>query len=322
MNKIEKMEKQLENIKKLSFIEAQNLYKQILEMDDEDQKKQAMNQLILGTLYVVPKIVKKDTLSLSETGSYDVDDIIESTYELWIKRIYDGALLSANGFSNVLPRGASLAETVVGKQDKNYVLGEFPNSSLVKLFDSYIKFRKKGQKISFKELCFDCEVPYYDASYENFTGFPLKPLYDSYTEAFMLSVFEGAYDDLVASHEDDFDVSFIKKDEISNHANLIYDAGMCDYFDESMIIEDMESDIIKEQMRNCFIDDVKEILDEELYNLIASRFGLEGRECLSIQDARKLFNYPNNQKVRLLESRALSKLKSSNRIGQYHKGKF
>lgn len=314
MNKIEKWEKQLENIKKLSFSEAQKLYKKIVDMDDENEKKQAMNQLILGTLYVVPRYVKQDELLLSETSSYDLDDVINTMNEVWIEKVYNGDLLRVQGFSGLFQNKNSYSDKLVGSQKRTFLLNDFSNEALVKLFDVYVKFIKEKKTFSLRDMFHEAGLSY--------NKIPYFDLEESAYENELFNLFEGAYANLVAGKENNYNSSFVKKYDVNSQADLIIDAGKRDSFDDSMVIEDMESSIVWEKIRKEFDDELLDILDEKLYKVIALRFGFELAKPTTLQETRELLNESTVHRVRCLEDKALKKLRESEIVQKKYKGAY
>ena len=58
-----------------------------------------MDRLILGTLYIVYEYIKRSGLILFVSSSYDMNDIINSFNEVWIKKLYNGDLLTVDKYS-------------------------------------------------------------------------------------------------------------------------------------------------------------------------------------------------------------------------------
>lgn len=91
----------IKQIPRLKLDEAKVLYSYMLNEKDENKKKELRYELILRTLYVPYNVIKSNKLYLINNGTYDVDDIINTFNELWIKAIDEGKLLEIGYFSNI-----------------------------------------------------------------------------------------------------------------------------------------------------------------------------------------------------------------------------
>ena len=80
------------------FVEARELYQKIVSIDDSNLKRQYMQELIVGTLYVVSNFIKSNGLLYLNSVSYDMNDIISISNEIWLSKINSGKLLEVNSF--------------------------------------------------------------------------------------------------------------------------------------------------------------------------------------------------------------------------------
>lgn len=83
---------------KLNFDEAQELYKRMNKSQGKDREL-LREKLITGTLYLIPKNIKKSLFPYIVNSSYDMNDIINAFNETWINVIDSGKLLEVSCFS-------------------------------------------------------------------------------------------------------------------------------------------------------------------------------------------------------------------------------
>ena len=90
MREIDIWGNQISHYKQLNFTEANDLYIKAINTEDEELRKQYMNDLITGTLYVVYNYIKNNNIDKYTSVRIDANDIISAFNEVWIKSIYDG----------------------------------------------------------------------------------------------------------------------------------------------------------------------------------------------------------------------------------------
>lgn len=152
MNELEMWYEQISKYERLSLSQAQELYKEVISLEDPNEKKKLMNRIILGTLYVVYNYIKNNNLIIFETPSYDIGDIINSYNEIWIKKIYEGELLNIDTFSNLL-NGKFRYEACVGICGNNNKLKsqlDIEISDFIPLFLQYVEYKNSGSSEPFK----------------------------------------------------------------------------------------------------------------------------------------------------------------------------
>lgn len=105
-----------------------------------------MNKLILGTLYVVYEYIKRNNLELFISSSYDMNDIISSFNEVWIRKIYNGDLLNVDRYSLLFtsPYFNEVYNNLCG--DEIIVNEQFKVSTdcFVELLTLYVLYKNKG----------------------------------------------------------------------------------------------------------------------------------------------------------------------------------
>lgn len=146
--------KQIDKFDKLSFADAKKLYQKMLEVDDEDKKQEYFNRLIEGTIYVVAEFIKNNKFASIDNVNFDMDDVINSCSEIWIRRIKEGSLLVKRSlykildvtFYNELSR--MLIETDLTVADVT-IASTLTLSDLLYL---YIEFTQKNGEASYEDF--------------------------------------------------------------------------------------------------------------------------------------------------------------------------
>ena len=78
MEVLEQWYSQISSFEKLKITEAQELYKKAINTQNISLKETYINELILGTLYVVPNYIARNNLSTLSSRIYDINDIINT----------------------------------------------------------------------------------------------------------------------------------------------------------------------------------------------------------------------------------------------------
>jgi len=68
---------------------------------EDTERKISIDNVVLGTLYVVVDYVERNGLKLFSNSSFDIDDLLSAFCEEWIKEIRGGVLLKVSSFSQI-----------------------------------------------------------------------------------------------------------------------------------------------------------------------------------------------------------------------------
>lgn len=301
MKKLERYYDSIVSQKKLKFSEAKDLYIKILNTKDEKEKKQYMDELILGTMYVIYNYIDNNDFSMFENSTYDLDDILNTFIEVWINKINEGVLLKYHSYSIIL--NSSFISEVNKKLNSSNIeiMKEFDIVSdyFATLFYNYIELKRSKTDFSYTDLLIK-------SNYKN-TFLKLK--------SDLMIIFEKIYDNLNIDDDQEIDLSPTK---IRNYINLFVNLGMVDNLTEDVVSdENMEEKIEKEVDFIPFMDDVKSVLnDKRKISIIEQRFGLNDEEERIFSEIGKEFNI-SKARVREIENRSLRDLRSSKEIKKY-----
>lgn len=291
---------QISSFDKLKLAEAQELYRKAISVSNDLLKKEYMDKLILGTLYVVYNYISRNNLVVLSTYLYDIDDIISAFTEVWIQKIYNGELLSISKYSNLFTT-TFFNEVYKKLGGSDFLICDLFGCSVdefINLFNNYVELRKSNEKLN------------YDLLREMF--------YDSICHSFakdILLLFEKMYINL------NMDTNGINKTTIKNYLKLIIDVSMFDDISSNIVDRnDMERGIINESERQAFIRDVDLVMkDEREKNVIYQRYGLGGCDTKGYREIGKQYGITKDR-VRQIEVHALRKLRyPSRKLVRYYK---
>ncbi len=297
---------QISSFERLKISDAQELYKKAINTSNEAQKKLYMDRLILGTLYIVYKYIKRNGLELFISSSYDMNDIISSFNEVWIKKLYSGDLLKVNSYSLLFT--SAYFNDVYNNLCGNEILVneqfDISKECFVELLSLYIEFKNKSLDIEFKDIV---KEKYYS------TG--KLPFYTYEYVINIIPLFEIIYNNLNFDKTDEISLG---KTKIYNYLGLIINIGLIEPIsDELPNKNDMEDKILRDIVLEHFINDVDQVLtDERMKQIIHERYGLDGTSPLYLDAIGKIHGI-SRAKVGQIEAKALRTLRKSSNIRKY-----
>jgi len=297
---------QISSYERLKITDAQELYKKAVNTHNDAQKKSYMDRLILGTLYVVYGYIKRSGLELFVSSSYDMNDIISSFNEVWIKKLYNGDLLNVDKYSllftstyfNEVYNNLCGDEILVNEQ-----LG-ISTDCFVELLTLYIELKNRLLDIEFQDII---KEKYYD------TG--KLPFYTYDHVINIIPLFEIIYNNLNFDKTEEISLG---KTKIYNYLRLIVNMGlMGPISNEFPDKTDMEDKILRGIVLEHFIEDVDQVFtDERMKQIIHERFGLDGTNPLYLDAVGKTHGI-TRERVRQIEAKALRKLRRNSNIRKY-----
>ena len=291
---------QISSFDKLKLAEAQELYRKAISASNCSLRKEYMDKLILGTLYVVYNYISRNNLVVLSTCLYDIDDIISAFTEVWIQKIYNGELLSISRYSNLFTT-TFFNEVYKKLGGSDFLICDLFGCSVdefINLFNNYVELRKSNEKLNYDLL----REMFYDSTYESFAED-------------ILLLFEKMYINI------NMDINDINKTTIKNYLKLIIDISIFDDISDNIVDRnDMERDIINESERQAFIRDVDLVMkDEREKDIIYQRYGLGGCDTKGYREIGKQYGITKDR-VRQIEAHALRKLRyPSRKLVRYYK---
>ncbi|MEE3343685.1 MAG: sigma factor-like helix-turn-helix DNA-binding protein [Bacilli bacterium] len=301
MDKLERFGEQISSYDKLTVQEAKDLYKKAISISDKELQKGYIDEVVLGSLHYVYGYIKRYGLAIFECGSYDIDDIINSFVEVWIKRIKDGELLGANNYSDIL-NFTFIREACSKLIDEGNVFYDYigmHRDVFWNLLDEFIKLKNSGKDFNFNK---DITT--------SFTGFD--------SEFVDEELFYNIYDNLKFDKNDDL---VMTKWRIKAFLFLFVYSGLYESLSEEHSIYNMEDEILKNKMNELFMDEVRRYLkDDKEIDTISRRYGFYSKKD-TLESIGKDYDC-SRESIRCLEKTALRKFRRSRKIRELKKDLF
>ena len=299
---------QISSLPKLKITVAQDLYKKAISTQDETLKKEYMDELILGTLYVVYEYIKRNGLELLVSSSYDMNDIISSFNEVWIRKLYNGELLKVDRYSLLFssPYYNEVYNNLCG--DEIIVNEQFKISTycFTELLASYVMYKNKGIDKPFREVI---EETYFTDRWNSWSYYIYKDVIR------MIPLLERIYSNLNFDKLEDLDLT---KTKIADYLRLIINIGIIEPISNELPDKnDLEDSITTDIVMEHFINDVdKTLKDKREREVIHERYGLDGGSPQTLETVG-MHQEVTRERVRQIEAKALRKLRRNENIRKY-----
>lgn len=298
---------QISSLPKLKINVAQDLYRKAISTQDKTLKKEYMDELILGTLYVVYGFIKRNGLELLVSSSYDMNDIISSFNSVWIKKLYNGELLNVDRYSLLFssPFYNEVYNNLCG--DEIIVNEQFGISTdcLVDLITLYISYKNKELEKSFKEVI---EKTFFTDEWNNWSYCIYKNVIR------MIPLLERIYSNLNFDKLEKVDLA---KTKIADYLRLIINMGLMEPISNGIPDNnDMEDSITTDIVMKHFINDVDKALDDRQRSIIHERYGLDNGKPQFLETVGQQHGI-TRERVRQIEAKAIKRLRRNENICRY-----
>lgn len=294
--------KQISQYDKLKLSEAQELCRKAFETSDEAIKKLYTDKVILGTLYVVYNYITRNNLSIFSSRAYDINDIISSFVEIWIKKIYGGELLYVDKYSNIFTRTYfnEVYQNLVGKDIIFHETFGMTSEFFAELFYIFIQFKNKGLSFTYNDLIKVISKDEYHYSY----------LIEKYDSSIML-IFENIYNNLNCNKDENLEIGITK---INDFFKVFIDIGITESISDNLLDRvDMESNVINKILFEPFIKDIDDALaNDRQRQIIHQRYGLDDGIPKTLDEVAKIHNI-TRERVRQIEAKCLRTLRHPTR---------
>lgn len=288
--------------KKLNINEAKELLLKAKETENKEKQKKYLNEVVLGTLYFLYDHLDANVLNILAETDYDIEDIISSFTEEWIKNIYNYSLLNVDRFSRLFTKNfyTNLVSNLCGNA---YPIGDFTcitSDVFSKIFIDYMQLRNNNHVVSFndfKELLNKNKIVR-DYFHEN----EAKNLYVLFNNIYA----SIKKDELGECNVTETRFDFLKQLLINNaleeglNDNVSYEID----FIHRVNIEQMHDALNQSR------------LSKKEKELIMDRYGLNDGKAKSLEEVGKNFSV-TRERVRQVEAKAFRKLRLSNSLKEY-----
>lgn len=289
MDKLIYFKKQISKYKKLSIAEAKELLILADNTADLKLKEKYINEVILGTLYKVCNFIESIDF-LIDNKEYDMDDIILTFCEVWIKHIKNGELLNVDSFSSVLltPFLAEVSNLILNEKIDYLEMFHTSKYKLINLFKDYIILKNNGNS-ELNDL-----------------------INNSPINKYIITIFDNIYEKFDFSDEE------ISRNKIYSFFQILISSGLKERLNKNFVDEHIyEEEIINNKFYSDFNIAVKETLSDYHMDIINKRFGFDD-EAKTLEEVASIYGV-TNENIRQIEAKALKKLRRTRSIIKFNK---
>ena len=289
MDKLIYFKKQISKYKKLSIAEAKELLILADNTADLKLKEKYTNEVILGTLYKVCNFIESIDF-LIDNKEYDMDDIILTFCEVWIKHIKNGELLNVDSFSSVLltPFLTEVSNLILNEKIDYLEMFHTSKDKLINLFKDYIILKNNGNS-ELNDL-----------------------INNSHINKYIITIFDNIYEKFDFSDEE------ISRNKIYSFFQILISSRMKERLNKNFVDEHIyEEEIINNKFYSDFNIAVKETLSDYHMDIINKRFGFDVK-AKTLEEVASIYGV-TKENIRQIEAKALKKLRHTRSIIKFNK---
>ncbi len=289
MDKLIYFKKQISKYKKLSIAEAKELLILADNTADLKLKEKYTNEVILGTLYKVCNFIESIDF-LIDNKEYDMDDIILTFCEVWIKHIKNGELLNVDSFSSVLltPFLTEVSNLILNEKIDYLEMFHTSKDKLINLFKDYIILKNNGNS-ELNDL-----------------------INNSHINKYIITIFDNIYEKFDFSDEE------ISRNKIYSFFQILISSGLKERLNKNFVDEHIyEEEIINNKFYSDFNIAVKETLSDYHMDIINKRFGFDVK-AKTLEEVASIYGV-TKENIRQIEAKALKKLRHTRSIIKFNK---
>ena len=289
MDKLIYFKKQISKYKKLSIAEAKELLILADNTADLKLKEKYTNEVILGTLYKVCNFIESIDF-LIDNKEYDMDDIILTFCEVWIKHIKNWELLNVDSFSSVLltPFLTEVSNLILNEKIDYLEMFHTSKDKLINLFKDYIILKNNGNS-ELNDL-----------------------INNSHINKYIITIFDNIYEKFDFSDEE------ISRNKIYSFFQILISSGLKERLNKNFVDEHIyEEEIINNKFYSDFNIAVKETLSDYHMDIINKRFGFDVK-AKTLEEVASIYGV-TKENIRQIEAKALKKLRHTRSIIKFNK---
>ena len=227
---------------------------------------------------------------LIDNKEYDMDDIILTFCEVWIKHIKNGELLNVDSFSSVLltPFLTEVSNLILNEKIDYLEMFHTSKDKLINLFKDYIILKNNGNS-ELNDL-----------------------INNSHINKYIITIFDNIYEKFDFSDEE------ISRNKIYSFFQILISSGLKERLNKNFVDEHIyEEEIINNKFYSDFNIAVKETLSDYHMGIINKRFGFDG-EAKTLEEVASTYGV-TKENIRQIEAKALKKLRRTRSIIQFSK---
>ena len=252
-------------------------------------KEKYTNEVILGTLYKVCNFIESIDF-LIDNKEYDMDDIILTFCEVWIKHIKNGELLNVDSFSSVLltPFLTEVSNLILNEKIDYLEMFHTSKDKLINLFKDYIILKNNGNS-ELNDL-----------------------INNSHINKYIITIFDNIYEKFDFSDEE------ISRNKIYSFFQILISSGLKERLNKNFVDEHIyEEEIINNKFYSDFNIAVKETLSDYHMDIINKRFGFDVK-AKTLEEVASIYGV-TKENIRQIEAKALKKLRHTRSIIKFNK---
>lgn len=299
MNKLEIWYEKISSFKRLSLNEARDLLNKANNIEDENLKKSYIDQVILGTLYVIYNHIKSYSLNLLSDSTYDMDDIISTFVEVWIKSIKDGKLFKVNHYSQIF-LGSFYDDVINILIGRKYNIAEeiqVDSYEFSKIFYKYMNLRNKKDDITLNEFLLFLKGECKFLKHKN----PNE-------QAKIFNLFEQIYNRMDFDKLDECDLAMTT---FNNLKYLFINSALRESLSNYTV--DFEEGIVNKIYVEEFMNIIKNLGSKSEYTEYINLLYLKFMECKTNEEIGNIYNI-NRETARQRKIKILKKLRDSKKL--------
>lgn len=304
MEELEIWYKQIENCEQLTIKEAKKILLKARNTNDRKEELEYINRVILGTLYVVYNYIEKHQSIMFFNRSYDIDDIINSFCEEWIKKIKSYDILKVESYSAIITTSFlnRVQKHIIPDRLTIYEQFGITEIDFQNVLMIYIQLRNRGLDVDFDRLK--------EAFLTEYRGY-YKYLFDKLNCCeYLVVLFDKIYNQLQEN-----EIDKIELDRIKDEIYLLINSALIETLTADIIdFHNYEEEILEEEFLKDFMSAIYSVnLTDYQKSIILERFGfLTGEPKTKIQLSK--MHGVSKQCIGQMESIALQKLRDNPKI--------
>lgn len=301
------LQEMVDSLEKLTFEQARELYILYVNEVDIEKKKELRTKIIQGTLYIIFDFIQNNQFDLLHSGSYDMDDIMNTAFEIWIRKIDEGKLLEVEfpsqifNFTFYFEMGKIL---VNDDYEVNFHLN-VNSETFIELLSMFIYIKNKDNNFSYERFIESVQI---NRKYRYLL------LRNDIEFVKMYLLFDAIY------HSFQKDEVNIVKTKIKWLLGLLIQNGLEDSraniynvredsFEDEIVMKEAFREFLDVVFNECRLTEREKIVLKE-------RFGIDNREAQTLKQVGKKFNV-SSDRIRQIEFHALRRVRGKQKVKKF-----
>ena len=287
-------QEQIDEFPKLKFGEAKKLYQAFLKEESKQEQKKIREEVICGTLHFIGKQIENNPFFFLPNRLFDMNDVINTYVEEWIKQIDTGSLLNIERLSYIFNATFTfnVVANLINKKDNNdFSIPDFP-----KLLINYVALKKEKGQVSWNDFL-------------DMTGWNLL----EYNKIDLLTIYKilETLTNVMAKYE--IEIGFTKAQQLK-YLLILYARELLQVDIHEVACVDVSKEVIE---RMYCTQAIKSILDSDLTDrekdVLVMHFGLNDSNSSNYDVIAKKYDV-TRFRIMQIEAKALRRLRHPSRL--------